>query len=85
MAKCEHLNPAGSVKDRAALYIIEEAERSGALKPGGTVCEGTGGNTGVALAMVAAAKGYKAIFAIPETISPEKIEVFPLQFCFEAC
>lgn len=63
------------MKDRAALYIVEEAERSGALKPGGTVCEGTGGNTGVALAMVAAAKGYKAIFALPETISPEKIEV----------
>ena len=57
--KCEHLNPGGSVKDRPALRMIEEAEKQGLLKPGYTICEGTGGNTGVGLAMIAAAKGYK--------------------------
>ena len=73
LAKCEHLNPGGSVKDRAALWMIEDAERKGALRPGGTVCEGTGGNTGVGLALVAAAKGYAAVMAMPATIAQEKI------------
>ena len=76
--KCEHLNPGGSVKDRPALRMIEEAEKQGLLKPGYTICEGTGGNTGVGLAMIAAAKGYKAIFAMPESISKEKIDSMKL-------
>jgi cysteine synthase A len=58
LAKCEHLNPGGSVKDRAALWIVTDAEKKGLLKPGGYICEGSGGNTGVALSMIAAAKGY---------------------------
>ena len=74
LAKCEHLNPGGSVKDRAALKMIEEAENAGILLKGGYVCEGSGGNTGVALAMIAAAKGYKAFIAIPEIASKEKVE-----------
>jgi cysteine synthase len=56
------MNPGGSIKDRAAKWLIEEAERKGHLKPGGTICEGTGGNTGIGLAIVANAKGYKAAF-----------------------
>ena len=62
--KCENLNPGGSVKDRPALKVITEAEKRGLLKPGYTICEGTGGNTGVGLAMIAAAKGYKALSLI---------------------
>lgn len=58
LAKCEHLNPGGSIKDRAAVSMIEEAEESGALKPGGTLVEVSGGNAAVGLAMVSAAKGY---------------------------
>lgn len=61
MAKAEHLNPGGSIKDRAALWLVEDAEKSGRLRPGGTVVEGTGGNTGIGLALVAAAKGYKVL------------------------
>ena len=64
LAKCEHLNPGGSSKARAALEIVEDAERRGVLKPGGYICEGSGGNTGTALAMIAAAKGYKAFIAV---------------------
>lgn len=71
--KAEHLNPAGSVKDRLGLAIIEEAERSGKLKPGGVIVEGTGGNTGLALAMVAAHRGYRAIFTMPDKMSQEKV------------
>lgn len=71
--KAEHLNPAGSVKDRLGLAIIEEAERNGKLKPGGVIVEGTGGNTGLALAMVAAYKGYRAIFTMPDKMSQEKV------------
>ncbi|GAB5360611.1 hypothetical protein AAMO2058_000642200 [Amorphochlora amoebiformis] len=78
LAKCEHLNPGGSVKDRAALWMIEEAERKGLLPPEGTVCEGTGGNTGVGLAMVAAAKGYKSVMAMPRTIAKEKIDAMKI-------
>jgi cystathionine beta-synthase len=71
--KPEFLNPAGSIKDRMALYIIEKAEREGLLKPGGTIVENTSGNTGMGVAMVAAVKGYKAIFTIPDKMSAEKI------------
>ena len=74
LAKCEHLNPGGSIKDRAALWIIEQAEKDGALAPGGTVVEATGGNTGIGLALVAAAKGYKSIFTMPASVAQEKID-----------
>jgi len=74
LGKAEFLNPGGSVKDRAALYIIEDAERKGLLKPGGTVVEGTAGNTGIGLAHICNAKGYKCLLVIPETQSQEKIE-----------
>ena len=74
LGKAEFLNPGGSVKDRAALYIIEDAERKGLLKPGGTVVEGTAGNTGIGLAHICNAKGYKCLIIIPETQSQEKID-----------
>ena len=76
--KCENLNPGGSVKDRPALRMIEEAEKNGLLKPGYTICEGTGGNTGVGLALVAAAKGYNAVFSMPQSIAEEKINSMKL-------
>ncbi|CAG9184665.1 Putative cystathionine beta-synthase [Cupriavidus laharis] len=72
--KAEFLNPGGSVKDRAALYIIRDAERRGTLRPGGTVVEGTAGNTGIGLAHICAARGYRCIVVIPDTQSPEKME-----------
>lgn len=71
-AKIEYFNPGGSVKDRVAINFIEEAEKRGELKPGGTIVEATSGNTGVGLALVAAVKGYKCIFVMPEKISEEK-------------
>lgn len=74
LAKAEFLNPGGSVKDRAALYIIKDAEEKGLLKPGGTVVEGTAGNTGIGLAHICNAKGYKCLIVIPETQSQEKID-----------
>src|SRR6516165_1058901 len=73
--KCEFFNPAGSVKDRLAIGIIEDAERSGALKPGQTVVEATSGNTGIALAMVCAAKGYPFVAVMSETFSVERRRV----------
>jgi cysteine synthase A len=74
LGKAEFLNPGGSVKDRAALYIIQDAEAKGLLKPGGTVVEGTAGNTGIGLAHICNAKGYKCLIIIPDTQSQEKID-----------
>jgi cystathionine beta-synthase len=70
--KCEYLNPSGSIKDRMAVYIIERAEEQGLLKPGGLIVENTSGNTGQALAMAAAVKGYRCIFTMPDKMSKEK-------------
>ena len=75
LAKVEFFNPGGSVKDRIGLDIVEEAEREGRLKPGGTIVEATSGNTGMGLAMVAAIKGYKTVFTVPEKMSQEKIRL----------
>ncbi len=72
LVKLEYLNPAGSVKDRVALHMIETAEKEGKLKPGGTIIEPTSGNTGIGLAAVAAAKGYRAVLTLPETMSVER-------------
>ena len=72
LAKCEFMNPGGSVKDRAALFIVEEAEARDAIEPGGMLVEGTAGNTGIGLALVANAKGYRTTIVMPETQSQEK-------------
>jgi len=75
LAKVEFFNPGGSVKDRIGIAIIEDAERSGKLKPGGTIVESTSGNTGVGLAVAAAIKGYKTVFVMPDKMSDEKIQL----------
>ncbi|MCA9529520.1 MAG: pyridoxal-phosphate dependent enzyme [Myxococcales bacterium] len=72
-AKCEYLNPAGSMKDRMALHLVDEAERRGELRSGGTIVEATSGNTGAALAMIAAVRGYRCVFVMPDKMSDEKI------------
>lgn len=73
-AKLEFMNPGGSIKDRIGFWMIEDAEKRGVLKPGGTIVEGTSGNTGVGLAIAAAIKGYKCIFVLPDKMSNEKIQ-----------
>jgi cysteine synthase A len=78
LGKCEFLNPGGSVKDRAALYIIRDAEKRGALRPGGVIVEGTAGNTGIGLALVANALGYRTVIVMPETQSQEKKDTLRL-------
>ncbi|MDX9912857.1 MAG: pyridoxal-phosphate dependent enzyme [Phycisphaerales bacterium] len=75
LAKCEFMNPAGSIKDRMAYWIIQDAEKKGLLKPGGTVVENTSGNTGLGAAMTAAVKGYKCVFTMPDKMSQEKINM----------
>ena len=72
LAKVEYFNPGGSVKDRIALRMVEAAERSGALQPGGTIVEPTSGNTGVGLALVAQRKGYHCVFVCPDKVSEDK-------------
>ena len=75
LAKVEYFNPGGSVKDRIALKMIEAAEASGELKPGGTIVEPTSGNTGVGLALVAQRKGYRCIFVCPDKVAKDKMDV----------
>lgn len=75
LAKCEFLNPGGSVKDRIGFYMVEEAERKGLLKPGGIIVEATAGNTGIGLAMAAAFKGYKLIAVMSEKVSKDKVNM----------
>src|SRR3954464_4120753 len=72
LGKAEFLNPGGSVKDRAGLYLILDAEKRGVLKPGGVIVEGTAGNTGIGLALVGNARGYRSVIVIPDTQSQEK-------------
>ena len=79
LGKCEFLNPGQSVKDRAALYIIRDAEKQGSLKPGGLIVEGTAGNTGIGLALVGKALGYGSVIVMPETQSQEKKDM--LRMC----
>ena len=78
LGKCEFLNPGQSVKDRAALYIIRDAIARGELEPGGTIVEGTAGNTGIGLALVGASLGFKTVIVIPETQSQEKKDMLRL-------
>lgn len=75
LAKCEFLNPTGSIKDRMALHVVTEAEKKGLIKPGSTIVENTSGNTGLALAMVAAVRGYRCVFTMPDKMSLEKINM----------
>jgi cysteine synthase A len=79
LGKAEFMNPGGSVKDRAALYIVQDAIAKGALKPGGVIVEGTAGNTGIGLALVANAMGFRTVIVIPETQSQEKKDMLRLQ------
>jgi cystathionine beta-synthase len=75
MAKCEFMNPGGSVKDRIGVAIIEDAEKKGQIRPGGIIVEGTSGNTGVGLAIAAAIRGYRCVFTIPDKMSTEKVKL----------
>ncbi|MDQ3290598.1 MAG: pyridoxal-phosphate dependent enzyme, partial [Bacteroidota bacterium] len=75
LAKVEYFNPGNSVKDRMALKMIEDAEKAGILKPGGTIIEGTSGNTGMGLAIAATARGYKCIFTLTDKQSKEKMDI----------
>ena len=77
LAKLEYLNPGGSVKDRPALFMIEQAEKDGRLQPGGTIIEASSGNQGIALAMIGAIKGYNVIVTVPKHTSKEKITTQP--------
>jgi cysteine synthase A len=79
LGKCEFMNPGGSIKDRAALAIVEDAEAKGQLRPGGVIVEGTAGNTGIGLAVVGNAKGYRTVIVIPETQSQEKKDTLRAQ------
>src|SRR5947199_2414234 len=74
LAKLEYLNPGGSVKDRIGIMMLEAAEKEGKIKPGGTIIEGTSGNTGMGLALAATIKGYQCIFTMPDKMSQEKID-----------
>src|SRR5450432_2827735 len=78
LGKAEFMNPGGSVKDRAALYVVKDAEERGQLKPGGTVVEGTAGNTGIGLAHVCRSKSYKLVIYMPNTQSQGKIDLLRL-------
>jgi len=78
LGKCEFLNPGGSVKDRAALFIVRDAEKRGLLKPGGVIVEGTAGNTGIGLALIGSALGYRSMIVIPDTQSQEKKDMLRL-------
>ena len=78
LGKCEFLNPGGSVKDRAALFIVRDAENRGQLKPGGVIVEGTAGNTGIGLTLVGNALGYRSVIVIPDTQSQEKKDMLRL-------
>src|SRR6201982_3749853 len=78
LGKAEFLNPGGSVKDRAALFIIKDAEERGQLRPGGVIVEGTAGNTGIGLALVGNARGYRTVIVMPETQSQEKKDMLLL-------
>src|SRR6201990_1882959 len=78
LGKAEFLNPGSSVKDRAALFIIQDAERRGLLRPGGVIVEGTAGNTGIGLALVGNALGYRTVIVIPETQTEEKKDMLRL-------
>lgn len=78
LAKCEHLNPGGSVKDRIAIAIVDAAERAGRLRPGDTLVEATAGNTGIGLALVAAVRGYRLVCVLPEKMSVDKREALAL-------
>ncbi len=78
LGKAEFLNPGGSVKDRAALAIIQDAEARGAIRPGGTIVEGTAGNTGIGLALVGNARGYRTVIVMPDTQSQEKKDFIQL-------